>query len=164
MKYLLLALSALTLKGPASTRIVRDGTIEFVRRTIRTEVSAMGLKLLVGLILVSTIVFSIIQIGHAVHTLLAQFENGFIFEIAGFAVIALASSLALYFTFESSPKDEVVETVAMRSVPTPFDLPNLAFQFAQGFMAGLNSKRQIQPARAVVAVIQGPNPASRSST
>jgi hypothetical protein len=142
MKYLMLALSALPLFSKVSPANPQDGTVEIVKKTIRSEVSAMGFKFLIGVVLVSTIVFAMIQSGYAFQTLLSQFENGLILELVVFSSVTVAGLLALYLLFKSRQNQGLAEVTQPPALLKAFELQNLVVHFVEGFTEGLDSSQK----------------------
>jgi hypothetical protein len=134
IKHLLLALTSLTFKGPPESK---ESTTEFIKNTIRTEVLGIGFKLLFGVILVSAIIMSIIKLGGLSQVFFSQFQNGIIFEILSFGMVAVAGTITLYIVFNKGlTKVPISQSVSNAGAS---DLPALGLEFVEGFMKGLVS-------------------------
>lgn len=116
------------------------GPIEFIKRTIRGEIFYIVFKALVGLVLAATTVYSIFHMGEAFRVWASQFENPFVLELIGFGILAVITSVALYFLFQIPSR---------KLAPRGFNYELIAIKFAEGFLESLEAQAQhkddIQP-------------------
>ena len=136
MKYFMLAFSLFALKNRGQNSDTDIHSTDFIKKIIRAEVSAIGLRLLAGLVLASTIIFSFIYIGKGYHLYLNQFQNGLTIELVTFAVVALVCSLGIFFLFSGNQN---FRKLPRSSSAEPIDLPLLAIIFVQGFMESVKT-------------------------
>ena len=117
--------------------------VNYLKSMIRNEVSAMSFRFLVGVVLVSVIVFSLFQLGAALQVVLSPLENGLVLESVVFSFVAIACSILFYFLFNTTIKRSPVDVL---SVPPALSagLQVLAVNFAQGFILGFVSRRRSQ--------------------
>jgi len=144
LKYLILALSPFAFNRGESAVDRANNPIESIKKALRDEVSALVLKSLLGVLVVSIVVFSIIQVAKAIQILLSQFENGFLYELVGFSVVAAIGSIMLYHLFKDSSKDSASISVEVRAPQSEFKLQNLGLKFFDGIKEGLASRDHIQ--------------------
>jgi hypothetical protein len=106
----------------------RVGPIEVLRRTLRDEVFYIVLRVLAGLVLAATIIYAIFNAGDAFSVITGQYEYGPVYELIGFAVLALLAAASLYFVLQGSRKSTAVPRLN-------YDL--IAIKFIEGFADGL---------------------------
>jgi len=135
----MLALSIFALNGKDSALESKNIMSEFIKQTIRTEVSAIGLKLLIGIVLVSTIIFSIIQLGQVSQTLLRPLENGSIIELVIFSIVVVLCLIMLYLLFKNWQTNSAVKKNKDQFSSMTVDLQSLGIKFAEGILEGLES-------------------------
>ena len=101
------------------TANTQDNVTEMIRKSISAEISQMSFKILVGFILVSVIVFSMVQFGRAMQFFLSQLENGYVYEIIACESIAVISCILLYSLFHTQSAEEnfEVETSLVNRIP-----------------------------------------------
>ncbi|MBN8537254.1 MAG: hypothetical protein J0M15_09380 [Deltaproteobacteria bacterium] len=110
---------------------------EETRKSLRQEFSLIMFQLLIGVLSISIIFFSVVQLGNYYEVWLRQFENGFVIGIVSFSALVLIFSVVLYFLFFRSPfkgllnRDELSKGLENDQV-----LENLALNFAEGFVEG----------------------------
>jgi hypothetical protein len=131
-KYILLTLSSFFFNNKDSVLSPRAKTTDYIKKTIRGEVMSVGLKLLIGLVLVAVMIYSLIELGQAYQVFLNQFENSLVYEMISFTVILAISGLLLYRTFNKKEKIEVKPSI---------NVPNLFFNFKNGFVEGVQTRR-----------------------
>ncbi len=124
VKVLTTALSSLSIK---------QDPVELVTLTVRREISALVLKLLLSLTLTAAIIFSMIQSGSALRSLLGSSENGTLVQFIIFGVLTIAGLGTLVFMFNRKSKATVDPIVPSTG------LEELVITFVQGFLEGLNS-------------------------
>lgn len=137
LKQILLMISSVFFNLKRKTSNTQENVTEMIRKSISAEISQMSFKILVGFILVSVIVFSMVQFGRAMQFFLSQLENGYVYEIIAFGTIAVISCILLYSLFHTQRAEETfeVETSLVNTTPK-----SLVSEFAKGFMRGLGSK------------------------
>lgn len=118
---------------------LKKNTKGMIKKTIHQEVSTIAFKVLLGLLISSAIVFSVIQFGLAYLQLLSLYKNELNFQLISFGFVILVGLLALYYLFKV-PKPEVKQEET--SLFTNFDPPNLIINFATGIMEGYNANNK----------------------
>jgi hypothetical protein len=116
-KYLIVALSSALMK---------------VRGNPREDIPTMIHRLLVGFVVVAVVIFSLFQLGGALHTYLSRLDNGLALEVAafGFVVVSGLGTLHLLFKRPSSRSRQ-------REAELPANLQGLVRKFVAGFAEGL---------------------------
>ena len=109
------------------------------------EAHAFLLKLCVGLVCVSVIIFSLFQIGYAFQVWALKFEDSFAIVSGVFVSTLVLSLIVLAFTFRKKTVEPVVELPSQVDILNP--LMNFSFQekgltFARGLLDGLMHGRQ----------------------
>jgi hypothetical protein len=115
---------------------LQNNTSQIVKSTIRNEVSFLGLKLMLGLVIVSVVIFSFIQLGYAYLTWLGQFSDENYLQLVSFATFAMIGIIVLFFLFYSSKRSARNTSKQNEEV----DLVKLALSFAAGLADGFKSK------------------------
>ena len=116
--------------------ISENDFFELVKKSIRDEVSTIILKILIGLILTSLIIFSLIQIGLSFQIFLIQIENGYIYDFVIFGFITMISLILLFRIFnQSMSKGNFVKT-SLNSQNEKIELGKLTFTLFEGFLEG----------------------------
>lgn len=120
------------------------GPFAYIKGAIRDEISALIFKVLVGVVLASTIVYAIFHAGQAFQTLAHQFENGYIFELIVFGLLAVVASSGLYLLFQNSVERSAIQNRdSLNLASIDYDL--LLFKFTEGFVEGLVTKEEPKP-------------------
>lgn len=118
-----------------------------IKKSLRIELLDVVYRLLIGLILVSTTLFSLIQLARAYKDALIFSENSVVFEVIGFGLIAISSVLALYLLFRKT-NFRIGLSQAIKHEATPlFDLQPMIASFADGFKKGLHKPKITEPLR-----------------
>ena len=115
--------------------------LEFIKRTNREEIYSIVFKVLVGVILATTIVYSIFRAGDAFLVLVHRLKNGYVFELIGFGILASAAFTSLYFLFQSSNRKSARRELSADGLPM-LDYELIAIKFVEGFVEGLTSQTQ----------------------
>lgn len=110
-----------------------------IKADIRNEVMAMGFKLLLGAVLASVIVYSLIQFGEAFQIFSSQIENGYVVDLIMFGGVTLVGSAVLFLMFYRNLRETALSRSHVRSQNAEIDLINLVNKFAEGFAQGLES-------------------------
>lgn len=141
IKSLLFAISRLTMRNPRNVSELEHQASIFLKRTIRAEILAISYKILIGVVLAATVIFSIIQLGKAYQVYLSFYENGTVIEIASFAFVAVFGSALLYYLLASSKRKAPVESVDHSGeISVKTGLQSAAAKFAEGFFKGLETR------------------------
>lgn len=117
---------------------------------IKNLASGIITKLILSLILASAIVISIVHFLQLFHEYLAQFQNGSTIETVTYAVILIGSGLGIYFLL-ADETEKKVETSSSSTSSTSstfahdFSLSTLGLQFLEGFLSGMNKRKDVQP-------------------
>lgn len=112
---------------------------ENIKSDIRNEVMAMGFKLLIGAVLASVIIYSLIQFGEAFQIFSSQIENGYVVDLIMFGSVTLVASTVLFLMFYRNLRETALSRSHVRSQNSEIDLINLVNKFAEGFAQGLES-------------------------
>lgn len=144
IKYLMLAVSAITFGRKFCLPEPQSNTVEIARRAIRAEVSAMSFQLLMGIGIVSILIFSSSYFFGALHMALSQLEHGLAFELCGFGTVAVLAALSLYFLFKSPVVLQATKVATPAPESRPNNLQSLATSFMNGFTKGMAADRQSQ--------------------
>ncbi len=108
-----------------------------IKKTIHQDMSLLGYKLLLGIVIVSIVVFSIIQFGYAYLTLLSMYKDELTMKLVSFGILSILGVVALYFLFKNKKSEISFEPI----VTNQFDLPTLITSFASGIMEGYQTKK-----------------------
>lgn len=148
MKYLLLMISYLftfVIKGKKEAPSLLP--FQIVKNILRQEISLVVYKALVGVVLVSIIIFCMNQMGRSFSIIMSQLEYGYIIEFVVFIAIVGGCSFFLHRIFSSKP-------LKASSTATPseeelflksLDLGGLKTQLIKGFLEGLETPSKTQP-------------------
>ncbi|MEK6773012.1 MAG: hypothetical protein AABY64_03650 [Bdellovibrionota bacterium] len=138
-KYLMLAISFYKL---LSKEFILNPPIEYIKKTIRNEIHSVLFKLLVGVVLTSTIIFSIFHLANAIHNLLIPYQYGLAIEAALFGGLVILGLGALYSIFKTDEiiKDSLESNIGLPLLNEAF-FKNVMQRFAEGFMEGAESSQ-----------------------
>jgi len=136
LNYILPALSFLSLSRRESVLDAKGSATDLIKKIIRAELFSVGLRLLVGLVLVSIIVYSIVQFAYGIQVWLSQFENAFTLQMVAFTILAVASAVGLYFLF-SDKSEKPKEDESFHATLKKLNVQTIAVKFMDGFMEGL---------------------------
>lgn len=109
------------------------------KKNIQNDVFAIAFKLMIGVLLLSTIMFSLLQLAKFFQGWLGQFENGAMLEISIFSGFAFLSSIGLFFLFYK--RKTCVEVVIAPTINSN-DLQVLLINFAEGLIKGFDKKEE----------------------
>ena len=121
----------------------QDSSLELIKATIRIEVSRLIFRFLAGLVLASIVLFSLVQLGSVLHIYLSKFENGLLTETLSFGFLAVVCSITLYFLLDQGQVKSDLKDKELPAPPNAVNLEILVIRFAEGIIAGLESKREI---------------------
>lgn len=136
------ALSSVVLGKSGSKSDSQSNLITLIRKTIRTEILAVGFQLLFGALLVATIVFALVQLGYAFQILSSQFENGLMMEFVTFGLIAVSGLAILYLMFNRNRNLTSAASTSAKSSMDGVDLSILIVKFTEGFIRGIETSSQ----------------------
>lgn len=141
INYILLALSSLLKSNSISQPSSSDVALDQIKQKISDELSRMTFKLLVGIVLISAIIFSVFQLGIAYQIWLKRFENSFTIEVISFSFFALAFSLGLYFLFNRDEDKKFDKKLVMVQQMQPREnTQSVVANFAEGVMEGFEAR------------------------
>lgn len=141
INYILLALSSLLKADSISQSRSSDETLDQIKQKISDEFSRMTFKLLVGVVLISAIIFSVFQLGIAYQIWLKRFENSFAIEVISFSFFTLAFSLGLYFLFNFKENKKFEKKLVMVQHTQPREnAQSVVVSFAEGVMEGFEAR------------------------
>ena len=132
LKYLLVILSALSLNE-------QDSLTRTLKETIRTEISAIIYKLLLGFILTATVLFSLFQFGQKIKIVLDKFESGLGLQLLSFGSISLVGLILLYLLFR---RNQAALSLTKEPDQSEIDIKAIGMEFAQGLIEGYNSHEE----------------------
>lgn len=117
------------------TDTIVKNILPIIAKTIRVEMSALVLKILLGIIISSILIFSIFQIAIHYVTWLEPIQGEGASPILVFSLLGLSCLGVLYFLFKNKE--------SKNNVPVPNDSTmSLFLVFGQGFLDGYQSHRK----------------------
>ncbi len=114
--------------------------VTLIKTTLRAEVIFIGFKLLLGLILSSVTIFSLIQVGQALQVYLNLFENGNSLIMVCFASIAILSLVLFYLLFKKDLKPIETEKVHHPESSNHSTIGQIGSRFIQGLVQGFANR------------------------
>ena len=105
--------------------------------SLRSEIEAMGFKLLIGLFLTAIVSFSIMQIITLAIDMMDPLVNGSIIQILVLLIVGGVGALSLYFVFAGSPWRSLWKTKTSQ----PIDTEKLLLIFIDGLNSGLKQPK-----------------------
>lgn len=126
-KYIFLALSFLATNRRSDTTALQSA--------VRSEILNIGFKLLLGTIVTSAVIYSLVQLGGAFQIYLSHYENALELGVMSFSLIALLGLFLLLLIFGKSQ----INWPRLKKTPPPSDFQTIALKFVEGFLKGLNS-------------------------
>lgn len=137
MKPLLLLFSLMSWKNKKKTLDSSAMLIDSIKIILRKELLTILYKALIGILLVSITIIAIDKSGSSFQTIMARFENGYIFEFIGFILIALASLFFLHKLFNINPLKQTEHSLESNKDNSTVDFQKLAFTFLEGLQEGV---------------------------
>lgn len=111
------------------------GIVDMVKENIRTEVSTLIFRALVGLVIAVTTIFAILQFGRALQIILNQSPYGVYFEVVTFGAVAAGGIYLMFAMFRPAPRI-IIQT---DDPVAGLNLPGLFQQFSQGLAKGFTN-------------------------
>lgn len=119
-----------------SNSISENDFFNLIKKSIRDEISNIILKILIGLILTSLIIFSLIQIGFSFQLFLAKIENGYIYDFIIFGFITIISIILLFKIFNQSISKVNLVKINSNSKNEQIEFRTLIFKLFEGINEG----------------------------
>jgi hypothetical protein len=137
LKYLAIALFNFALipkhtQGAQSLATTTDN----LKKDLRDEFANLGFKMLVGVVLTSTVVFAIFYFAKALQLSLSELDNPIFYQIIVFGITAATAFILLFLLFRKSLRAKAREAEARITNRAAISVPNVLFEFADGFMDG----------------------------
>jgi hypothetical protein len=142
-------------QGPSLLPTLKEETESVIGKAIS--------KALIGLVLASVVVYSLVKIGNAIESMLLALPNGQYYQIVFYGLIFAGCALALYYTFRDKEEKVEMPVVASNTTPTVWspeiDHLNAITEFGAGFISAYKTQQNRKAARRALMIVpeQEPN-------
>ncbi len=122
---------------PIATELLRKKTnFTQAKDVVHTEIFAISMKIITGIILSFVIIYSLTIIGTQINNILLSMENGQYLSIAAFSSLVVVCSLIIFLVFKSKTTKKNIPTESLSTSELDIDLQKIIITFCEGLAEG----------------------------